>query len=72
MRKYLLLILTVGVTMIIACAQEEPAARKDLTQQQRDSILAGTPLPGAKVVGKAISISDSASARAKRLDEGGD
>lgn len=48
--------------------QEKP--KKELTQQQRDSILAETPLPGAKVVGRAIAVSDSAAARSKRLDEG--
>ena len=42
---------------------------KKLTQQQRDSVLAESDLPGARVVGKAIAVSDSAAARADRLNE---
>jgi len=43
--------------------------RKKLTKRERDSVLSKSRLPGAKVVGKAISISDTASSRAKRLDD---
>jgi hypothetical protein len=42
-----------------------------LTESQRDSTIAASKLPGAKVVGRAIDLSDSARARAKRIDEGG-
>ena len=52
-----------------ACTEKKPESpQKALTQQQRDSVLAETPLPGAKVVGRAIAVSDSAAARAERLD----
>ena len=42
--------------------------RKTLTKRERDSVLSKSKLPGARVVGKAISVSDTASARAKRID----
>lgn len=52
-----------------ACTEKKPEIpKKALTQQQRDSVLAETPLPGAKVVGRAIEVSDSASVRTERLD----
>jgi len=41
---------------------------KALTERQRDSILAGEPLPGAATVGKALAVSDSAASRAARMD----
>jgi hypothetical protein len=48
------------------------SSKKKLTQHERDSILAESDLPGANVVGKAIEVSDSSTARAKRLDEQSD
>jgi len=62
---FLFVILTFG-----ACGEkgsEKP--KKDLTQRQRDSVLAETPLPGAKVVGRAIEVADSAAARAEKLND---
>ena len=58
------------VVLVVSCSEKAPDdTRKKLTQRQRDSILAESPLPGAKAVGKAITVSDSATVRAKRLDE---
>jgi hypothetical protein len=52
------------------CSKESSNSLKQrLTQQQRDSVLSESKLPGAKVVGKAISVADSAAARKNRLDE---
>jgi hypothetical protein len=48
-------------------SEGQPSAT--LTESQRDSTLGASKLPGAKVVGRAIEISDSAEARAKRIDE---
>lgn len=53
-----------------ACGERESETpRRELTQEQRDSILAETPLPGAKVVGRAIEAADSAAARSERLND---
>jgi hypothetical protein len=66
------------ILLLVACffaavgcsgkTSEGPPARK-LTQRQRDSVLAESPLPGARAVGKAISFSDSTAARAKRIND---
>lgn len=44
-------------------------SRKELTGKQRDSVLAESGLPGSGAVGKAMEVSDSASARKEKLDE---
>ena len=58
---------------IAACTETaKDSSKKKLTQHERDSILAESDLPGAGVVGKAIEVSDSSTARAKRLDQQSD
>ena len=57
--------LAVGIT---ACAKDEPDARRDLTQREKDSILGASQIPGAKAVKRAITSADSAAARQARLD----
>jgi hypothetical protein len=49
-------------------SESQPSA--PLTEGQRDSTIAGSKLPGANVVGRAMAISDSAKARANRIDDG--
>lgn len=44
----------------------EPASR--LTEHQRDSVLAKSDLPGARVAGGAIGASDDATERAAHMD----
>ena len=74
-RKCKPLISGILVTVVIAilaaaCSKdEEDGSKKKLTQRQRDSVLAETGLPGARVVGTALKVADSTEARAKRLDE---
>lgn len=52
-----------------SCAQRsEPGARAPLTERQRDSLLARTPLPGASVVGRAMATSDRAARQAAGMD----
>lgn len=72
-RQLMLLVISLGIAIMIVagCSGDsvEKAPKKDLTQRQRDSLLSESGLPGAGAVGKAISVSDSASARAKRSDE---
>lgn len=57
--------LTIGIT---ACAKDEPDARRDLTQREKDSILGASQIPGAKAVKRAMTSADSAAARQARLD----
>jgi hypothetical protein len=57
--------LTIGIA---ACAKDEPDARRDLTQREKDSILGASQIPGAKAVKRAMTSADSAAARQARLD----
>ena len=57
--------LVIGLT---ACAKDEPDARRDLTQREKDSILGASQIPGAKAVKRALTSADSAAARQARLD----
>jgi hypothetical protein len=56
---------TIGIA---ACAKDEPDARRDLTQREKDSILGASQIPGAKAVKRAMTSADSAAARQARLD----
>ena len=68
--KIAILFVLVVALLAAACSKDgEDSQKKELTQRQRDSVLAETGLPGAKVVGTALEAADSTEARAKRLDE---
>ncbi len=65
-----LFLLLIAVLALGGCGKNSSEiGEKKLTQSQRDSVLSESSLPGAKVVGKAISVSDSAAARSRKLDE---
>lgn len=67
---YRIIITILTLVSIASCTEtNKDSSKKNLTQHERDSILAETDLPGAGVVGRAIEASDSSAARAKRLDE---
>jgi hypothetical protein len=51
-----------------ACMKDEPDARRDLTQREKDSILGASQIPGAKAVKRTLTSADSAAARQARLD----
>ena len=56
--------------LIAACSGDGgESSEKELTQRQRDSVLAETGLPGAELVGTALEAADTTEARAKRLDD---
>lgn len=57
--------LALGLT---ACGKDQPDARRDLTQHEKDSILGASKIPGAKAVKTALTSADSAAARQARLD----
>ncbi len=58
------------IVILVGCSgkSETEQNQTGLSQRQRDSLVAESDLPGARAVGKALSISDSAAARAARLD----
>ena len=67
------IVIILGLASIAACTQNSTdSSKKKLTQHERDSVLAESDLPGAGVVGKTIEVSDSTTARVKRLDEQSD
>ena len=59
------------VSMTVAgCGAHEQKASKELTERQRDSIIATEKaLPGSGVVGRALAVSDSEAARAQRMND---
>ncbi len=58
----------VGMMALGGCSNEGNS-RASLTEHQRDSVIAASSLPGAVVVGKAMAASDSAAARAARMND---
>jgi len=74
MKRIPTLILVTGLVCAAAviggCGKKEAQeAKKPVTEAQRDSAIAASKLPGAGVVGKALTAADSAKARAERMDE---
>jgi uncharacterized lipoprotein len=66
---------TLGGSLLLlalaACSAQPETARNDrdtMTQRQKDSVLAQSQLPGARGVGNAMQVSDSAKARQAQLD----
>lgn len=54
---------------IVACTQEDSSqtqSRSTMTERQKDSLIARSPIPGAKAVQKSMNVADSASARSMR------
>jgi len=47
-----------GLLLCASCAQHTETAKAPLTEHQRDSVLAKSQLPGAFVVGRAMTVSD--------------
>ena len=53
---------------LIGCTQQDSSQTTTLTERQKDSLIARSPIPGAKAVGKSMSVADSASARVNRIN----
>jgi len=51
----------------VACSGDSAVPRR-ASQRERDSVISTLRIPGAKVVGKALTVSDSAASRASLLD----
>ena len=63
----------IAVSLVVAlgavsCGRTGGGPSRQLTERQRDSILATEKLPGAGVVGRALAASDTAAAQAARMD----
>ena len=57
------------VVLLVACGGDKADENKpQLTEREKDSVLAGSRIPGAKAVGRAMTSADSAAARQARLD----
>jgi len=62
---FLLVAVLAGLYAAGGCAKSEPEAVKhELTERERDSVLAKSAIPGSGVVGRAMEVSDSAAVRA--------
>jgi hypothetical protein len=62
------LIFPLGALLLASCARERSDETKELTERQRDSVIARSSLPGADVVGRAMAESDRASHQAAKID----
>jgi hypothetical protein len=66
-----LLIVGLGVVVAVAGCSKRPGtdeSRPRMSERSRDSILAKSRIPGAGAVGRALAATDSAAARAARID----
>ncbi|MDQ3675033.1 MAG: hypothetical protein M3365_11770 [Gemmatimonadota bacterium] len=61
-------LLALFASAVTACGGDQPDDRANLTQREKDSILARSSIPGAKAVRRSMTSADSASARQARLD----
>lgn len=69
MRKSFLYAGILSVVAALGCGSgEQPEAKAELTQRERDSAIGASKLPGAHGVTRALSAADSAAARNSRLD----
>ena len=69
MRRRTLLLGAVLTISLVGCAKDDTAdTRSTMTERQKDSLIARSPIPGAKAVNKAMTTADSASARMSRID----
>ncbi len=71
MSKRLIVICSTLLSLsLFACAKDDTTQTSTTTRTQRekDSILAGSQIPGAKAVKKAMTVADSATARQTRID----
>jgi hypothetical protein len=59
--------LLLGAVILVGCGKEPPA-KPELTQRQKDSVVAASRIPGAQGVGAAMRVADSAAARRARID----
>ena len=64
-------LIAVGAGVLLAltgCTQQDSQTTTTRTEREKDSLIARSPIPGAKAVGKSMTVADSASARANRIN----
>ena len=66
--RRLAIVIVLALLSPLSCARSGAERSRNLTERQRDSILATEPLPGAATVGKALKASDQAAERAAGMD----
>ncbi len=66
MRKAL--VVAAALLALAGCAKSESTEKKNLTERQRDSILAKEPIPGATGVGAAMKAGDNEAKRAADMN----
>jgi protein involved in sex pheromone biosynthesis len=66
--KKLIFVTAASVLLLGACGGKTEENKPQLTEREKDSVLAGSRIPGAKAVGRAMTSADSAAARQARLD----
>ena len=62
------LALALAAALALASCGQRAAERRELTERERDSTLGKSVIPGAAGVTRALEVSDSASARAQRMN----
>lgn len=67
LRKYAFALAALAVAFA-ACGKDDPGARQNLTQHEKDSILGASQIPGARAVKTSLKSADSAAARQARMD----
>ena len=53
---------------LVGCAQQDSQTTTTRSEREKDSLIARSPIPGAKAVQKSMNVADSASARVNRLN----
>lgn len=69
MRGWLTILAGLAVAGCAKSGEPKPAGQK--TERERDSVLGASKIPGARGVGAALKVSDSAAARRAREDSAG-
>jgi hypothetical protein len=67
-RRILAFALALGGALLLASCSTSSPPRRVLTERERDSTLGKSVIPGAAAVTRTLEASDSAAARAQRMD----
>jgi ABC-type uncharacterized transport system auxiliary subunit len=68
-RRFLGLALALACAFALASCAQKSEPRRELTERERDSTLGKSVIPGAAAVTRTLEASDSAAARAGRMDQ---
>lgn len=65
------LALALVIALALASCGSSTTTKRTLTERERDSTLGKSAIPGGAAVTRALEVSDSATARSRRMDETG-